>query len=587
MSQRPDAAALAPSAPSAPPPADADRATSYVARMLQQHLVDDPTGRAWQAEGSAAFADISGFTQLSEALARKGREGAEQITDIIGQVFEALLAVAYDNGGSLLKFGGDALLLWFDGEDHAARAARTSVLMRSVLREVGRIELPDARITLRMAQGLHSGTFNFFAVGESHLELLTTGPAWSRLVAMQHGAGADEVVVSPETAAVLPPECVGDPKASGRLLASEPPGEFAKLPLRPRPAMTADAIARCLPAAVREHLRDASALPEHRPVTVAFIRYGGIDVLIEHQGKDVAASALQQLLVTVERAAGAQGVSFLASDVDDDGGKLILTAGAPKVTGDDEERMLLALRAIVEGNLPLPIHIGVNRGAVLAGDIGPFYRRTYTVMGDAVNLAARLMAKAEPSVPAEIYATFEVLQRSKTSFETRELEPFTVKGKSEPVHAWSVGRAQGSRAWQAEERLTLTGRDAELGVIRKAFASARSGQGRLVELTGEAGVGKTRLLEALRDAAAGFRKLHATCEAYTASTPYAVWRELLRESMGFGRDDPDATVAERLRGEVTTRTPELLPWYPLIAVAVGIDVAPTPEIQMLAEKNRR
>ena len=135
------------------------------------------------------------------------------------------------------------------------------------------------------------------------------------------------------------------------------------------------------------------------------------------------------MLTIVQQAAESQGVAFLASDVDTDGGKLILTAGAPKVTGDDEERMLLALRAIVDSRLPLPIHIGVNRDAVFAGDIGPFYRRTYTVMGDAVNLAARLMAQTEPAAPAEIYATTEVLDRSKTTFETTELAPFTSRAR--------------------------------------------------------------------------------------------------------------------------------------------------------------
>ena len=93
-------------------------------------------------------------------------------------------------------------------------------------------------------------------------------------------------------------------------------------------------------------------------------------------------------------------------------GKLILTAGAPIATGDDEERMLLALRRIVDADLPIPVRIGVNRGAIFAGDIGPFYRRTYTVMGDAVNLSARLMAKA---APGHIYATADVLDRSDTT----------------------------------------------------------------------------------------------------------------------------------------------------------------------------
>jgi tetratricopeptide (TPR) repeat protein len=278
-------------------------------------------------------------------------------------------------------------------------------------------------------------------------------------------------------------------------------------------------------------------------------------------------------------------VSFLASDVDHDGGKLILTAGAPKVTGDDEERMLLALRKIVEAKHTIPIRIGVHRGSVFAGDIGPFYRRTYTVMGDAVNLSARLMAKAEPG---HIYATADVLDRSNTLFATTELAPFAVKGKTHPVRAWSVGRAIGSRTRQVSvQQLSLIGRDRELKLLHEALDDARRGAGRVVEIVGEAGVGKTRLLDAMSDQATGFRILHAVCEAYTASTPYALSRELLRELLGFGRDDPDEAVAQRLRELVANQTPHLIPWLPLIAIALGLEFAPTEEVELLTERNRR
>ena len=163
-----------------------------------------------------------------------------------------------------------------------------------------------------------------------------------------------------------------------------------------------------------------------------------------------------------------------------------------------------------------------------------------------------------------------------------------MKGKAKPVQAWAVGKASGSRARNAApQSLPLVGRDAELGVLRDAIASARSGTGRLIEVAGEPGIGKTRLLEALREDATGFHLHHAVCEAYIASTPYAVWRELLREFMGFGRDDPDAAVAERLCNAVATRAPDLAPWLPLIAIPFGVEVPPTPEVEMLAEKNRR
>jgi class 3 adenylate cyclase/tetratricopeptide (TPR) repeat protein len=572
-------------APSQGAAGDTVKASRYVARILQQHLVDDPESRFWTARGSAVLVDISGFTKLSERLARKGREGAEQIADAIGGSFESVLQVAYDNGGSLLKFGGDALLLWYEGERSIQRTCRATLLMRQVLREVGHIEFPGARVTLKMAQGVHSGEFHFFAVGTAHVELLPTGPAWSRLVAMEHAADAGEILLSAEAAALLPARCLGKSKGPGVLLRRAPPGHTDKLPLRPRPVMAYETVAQCLSPALRAHVLGDSGMSEHRAVTIAFIRYGGIDALIERGGPGAAAEALQRLVSVVELAAEEQQVTFLGSDVDADGGKLILTAGAPKVIGDDEERMLLALRRIVETNLPIRIGIGVHRGSVFAGDIGPFFRRTYTVMGDAVNLAARLMAEAPPG---HIYATANVLGRSNTLFETTTLAPVTVKGKAKPIPGWAVGRAKGSRTRHVTlKQLPLIGRDPELAIVRDALAVVRTGAGRLIEIVGEAGVGKTRLLQALQEEATGLRVQHALCEAYSASTPYAVWRELLRELMDFGRDDPDGIVEARLREAVAAKAPDLTPWLPLIAIAFGLDIAPTPEIEMLAEKNRR
>ena len=562
-----------------------ERIALYVPRILQQHLATDASRSCWTTEGTAVFVDISGFTQLSEQLSRKGREGAEEITDLIGGSFDSVLEAAYENGGSLLKFGGDALLLWFAGEGHAVHACRAAILMRNVLNEVGHIELPGVSVTLRMSQGVHSGTFHFFSVGSSHYELLPVGPAWSRLVDNEHTADANEIVISDETAVLLPGDCLGAPKSPGRLLNSLPSGFAGKTPLVRRPHLPLETLSRCLATTVRAHVAEGGVASEHRPVTIAFLRFEATDALVGDGDGAAAADALHRLVSVVEAATERRDVALLASDVDHNGGKLILTAGAPRVTGDDEERMLLALREIIATDLPIPIRIGVHRGAVFAGDIGPVYRRTYTVMGDAVNVAARLMAKAEPG---HIYATADVLDRSDTLFQLAELAPLVVKGKSEPLRAWSVGPAVGSRTRNVSlARLPLIGRNAELGLVRKALGSARSGKGRLVEVIGDAGVGKTRLLEAMRDAAMGFRKLHAVCEAYTSSTPYVDWRELFHELLEIGRDEPDEVVVARLREAVAANVPELAPWLPMLAATLGVEIEPTPEVELLSEKNRR
>ena len=157
--------------------------------------------------------------------------------------------------------------------------------------------------------------------------------------------------------------------------------------------------------------------------------------------------------------------------------------------------MLRAVRRIVDTPMTLPIRVGVNRGHIFAGEIGPWYRRTYTVMGDTVNLAARLMAKA---VPGQIITTDDVLSRSRTSFEADALPPFMVKGKAKPIDAFSLGREIARRQFRDESTLPLVGRDDELARLHDAVAAVTAGTGRAVELVGDAGVGKTRLVDELR-----------------------------------------------------------------------------------------
>src|SRR5215470_11324588 len=153
------------------------RLDAYVPPVLLRHLANSPDARVRTVDATVVFADISGFTRLSERLARAGQEGAEELSETIGGCLSSLLAIAHADGGELLKLGVDALLLMFDGEGHAARACDAALGMRQGLREVGRLHTSAGHVTLRMSQGVHSGEFHLFVVGESHRELLIAGPA--------------------------------------------------------------------------------------------------------------------------------------------------------------------------------------------------------------------------------------------------------------------------------------------------------------------------------------------------------------------------------------------------------------------------
>ena len=557
------------------------RLDPYVPRVLLRHLAETPEATVHTLDATVVFVDISGFTKLSERLARRGgREGAEQLADAIGSCFERLLRVAYTNGGSLLKFGGDALLLLFEGEAHVVRGCSSAIAMRQELRVAARSSSGGPARGLRMSVGVHSGEFHLFVVGGSHRELLVTGAATTEVTRMEKAAAAGDILVSRAVAAALPSGCLGAAKAGGHLLRSAPDVRHdAEEDARWAPEESL--VAGSLSPALRRHGLAGAQPSEHRTATVAFLRFEGADALIAAKGAERAAGVLRELIAAVGAAADERQVCFLGSDIDADGGKIILTAGAPQAIGDEEERMLLVLRRIIDDGLPLPVRIGVHRGALFAGDIGPHYRRTYTVMGDVVNLAARLMAKAPPG---EIYATAAVVDRSPSRFRSAPLEPFMVKGKVRPVHALSIGpvRARRGKGDSVPIRFPLIGRDHELALLARALDDASRGQGRLIELVSEPGMGRSRLMEELRDGDVDFRALHVTCEAHATATPYRAWRGLLRELAGVAWEDPDEVALERLRRTLTEEDPALLPWLPLLAIAFDVDAPATAEVEQLA-----
>jgi class 3 adenylate cyclase len=222
----------------------------YVPRMLLGRLATPSVGLVEVLEGTMVFADVSGFTRLSERLARKGTEGAEHLVDAINTCFSALLGIAYDLGGSLLKFGGDAMLLWFYDEGHALRACSAAIAMRRALRDVGRIRAGSSSVVLRMSVGVHTGSYAMFLVGGSHRELLVGGPATGTVVAMESAAAAGQILVSADTAGLLAPNCLGARRGAGVLLARAPAAPaWDPPPLASRPSD--EAIANSLSTAVR------------------------------------------------------------------------------------------------------------------------------------------------------------------------------------------------------------------------------------------------------------------------------------------------------------------------------------------------
>ena len=573
----------------------------YVPQLLSAWQPTHGDPRHMRVDGSLVFVDISGFTQLTERLARKGKVGAEEMSDLLSSTFSALLDVSRLEQADLLKWGGDAVLLLFRGADHAVRACRAACDMRTTLRTVGRLTTTEGSVTLKMSVGVHSGSVDCYLVGDPdvHQELLVAGPDVSTTAAMEQAASAGQVLVSPQTAALLPAGSHREgPEPGTRLLHARRllgPAGTVERRVSDTPRADATSLAGFIPPVLRRQLLATPGEPEHRTVAVAFVKFSGTDALTETAGTAAVAEALDQCVRTVQRATEDHGVTFFETDLDKDGGKIMLVAGAPRSNGHDEERMLRTARQIMDGMAglaemtghALPLRIGINRGNVFAGRFGPDFRRTFSIKGDAVNLAARVMGKA---AHGEILATAAVLDRSATQFETEALPPFLVKGKSMPIHASRVGAVRGLRR-DTRAETPFVGRERELTTLKEALDTAIGGSGRHVELVGEPGIGKSRLLEELLVEAKGREPSpdvrFASCGEYESSTAYYPFRRLLREVLGLARDAPAEETSRRLAEAVAASAPRLGVWLPLLGIPLGLDLPDTQETRDLDEQFRK
>lgn len=523
--------------------------------------------RHLQVEGTLVFADISGFTSLSERLTARGRIGAEELTAVLDRVFGLMLDIVHARGGSMIKFGGDALLLLFEGESHAIQATSSAIEMRSALRDVSREPTSVGRMNLRMSTGVHTGVVDLFLVGDTHLELIITGPVASMTTEMEAIADAGEVVVSPVTRQLLPRDFTGTSKGEGWLIRKR---KVSTPPLGGREVAARDGNpASLLPHGIRDHLSSGVAESEHRIASVGFVKFTGVDALLSGPGPEAVAAELDGFVRGIQKVAADEEVTFLGTDIDKDGGKVILATGVPTARHDDEGRILRALRQIVDTPCLLAVRAGVNRGHVFAGNVGGTRRSTYTVMGDTVNLAARLMTAAGPGM---LYASPGVLDLSASIFRTESLDPFPVKGKADPVRAYSVYEETGVKPPETKSELKFHGREAELDLIVSIVTTcARTGRGGMLTISGDTGVGKSRLIAEVLERCPDMAVGRVQAEPYGRDNPYWALRDPLRKLLdvtGADRESLAASLDER----VTALIPALRWALPLLGDLAHIQI---------------
>jgi predicted ATPase/class 3 adenylate cyclase len=300
--------------------------------------------------------------------------------------------------------------------------------------------------------------------------------------------------------------------------------------------------------------RAAAEAAERRQLTVMFVDLVGSTALSAKLDPEDLRSVIgayhRCCTELIERSGG-----FVAKYMGDG---VLAYFGYPGAHEDDAERAAQAGLALVEAvpeletlaGVPLRVRVGIATGLVVVGDlIGTGAAQEQTVVGETPNLAARLQAMADPGTVVIAEGTRKLLGNL---FELRDLGTRDIAGIAGPVRAWAVlraGSAEGRfEALHASGLTTLVGRDEEFALLLRRWSKAKSGEGQVVLLSGEPGIGKSRLTAALLESVAGepHTRLRYFCSLqHTDSALYPVIGQMARAA-GLAHDDAAQATLDKL-----------------------------------------
>jgi class 3 adenylate cyclase/predicted ATPase len=264
------------------------------------------------------------------------------------------------------------------------------------------------------------------------------------------------------------------------------------------------------------------------------------------------------------------------------GDGLLAYFGWPRAHEDDAERAVRAGRAIIDALAglatpavdPLAARVGIATGLVMVGElIGEGTAQEQAVVGETPNLAARLQALAEPGSVIISQATRRLIGGL---FELTDLGPTRLKGFAEPLAAFRVegeGRAVGRFEALHGERVTpLVGREHELGLLVDRWGLAKGGEGQVVLLSGEPGIGKSRTGQALLDriATEPHVRLRYYCSPYHMNSALHPAIEQLERAAGFSADDGADAKLDKLEAILAQATDHIAQAMPLFAALLSV-----------------
>ncbi|MDX1663050.1 MAG: adenylate/guanylate cyclase domain-containing protein [Candidatus Promineifilaceae bacterium] len=474
-------------------------------QVLEQRPTPGEVSYRW-AEGALMFTDLAGFTTLLDANAPDSQEGALRLLDLLNSYFASMIEIITKSGGTLLEFTGDALLALFPEArqgNAVERGVRAGLRMQRAMSQFAQIETRAGTFALKMRVGLHTGRFVMADIGTPRrMEHVLLGQQVYQAKLAESAGRVDRVNLTPDAYEAVVDEFRFEPGQDGHMLvlddlSERDLGDYEIIGIRRRRAtpllldrsedglmeVIADTLdlveplASYLPPPVLNLLVENATMrripPDFPTPLVMFVSLLGlpeaVDAATPEETERIVAT-FSRTFALINAVVEARGAVLKKVTYHLSGSDIVIYFGVPNAHTDEPLRAAsaaLAIRDVVQhihppllGGKPLTLSckIGINSGFTFVGEIGePRGRREYNVLGDTVNIAARLMNRAQAN---EILISGSVADALAERFNCVFQGTVSLKGKQEPTRIYNLVGEQPERARQRppEAREATAGR---------------------------------------------------------------------------------------------------------------------------------
>ncbi|TES93348.1 MAG: hypothetical protein E3J87_02480 [Candidatus Cloacimonadota bacterium] len=584
----------------------------YVPGVIFNELMkkDDTLKDGITKECAILIADITGFTALSEKLSKIGKEGAEKITEIVNNYFSHLLDIIFMYGGDLYHFSGDALSAFYYGgtggkKEKEMRALLSAWEMKKILKEFSRVKTSQGTFPLKVHITLHTGKIKLLKVGMKDVGLfyLGTGKTTNEVEKLEERGKAGEIILSDKFYEMVKEKVKIEKRGKDGYSIKDVNAEIQMRKIKRygigggKREKLIEVIEKLKPFINPVLFNKIIVSPtglevwgEHRKVTILFLNFQGFDF----DNDDKAVINLQRYFSELESIVERYDGSIDKIDFASSGYNVMVLFGVPFAHEDDEERAVSCayeiLSSVWSQTLKIKMRVGINSGFVFAGNVGSNERREFTVMGDEVNLAARLLSKAKRG---DIIVSDSVNRKIKKVFELESLKTVQLKGKKKPEKIYRVMSHKEKIALferlSGGESEVLVGRKKELKELKDAIKKVKKGKGYTVTISGEAGVGKSRITREFINLwlKKDYEFAMGSCQFYGKPISYHPWKEPISSFIGIEKENVEEEKKEKIEDFMRNVNPVLCEWSPIIGELLDLDIEETKLTSSIDAKLRK